>query len=91
MKRADGTKSGLERTSGARPVDPTTATPPRQGVRVPIWFTVAQARKVAALKRLDCVLVEERGRICGLLGREVLGTAPAGDLLARWVSRAPAA
>lgn len=56
-------------------------------VRLPAWFTVAQARKVVTLRGLEYVLVEERGRVCGYVNRSGLWRALPGDQLARCVRR----
>jgi hypothetical protein len=82
MKRATAMKTGHP------PDAPSEHAEPAQSVRVPIWFTVAQARKVADLKRLEHVFVEERGQICGFASRAVLAQAPADDLVGRWATRA---
>lgn len=60
-----------------------------QGVRVPIWFTVAQALKVADLKNVEHILVEEAGHHYRLATRAILRQAPATDLLARWATPPP--
>jgi hypothetical protein len=52
-------------------------------VRVPAWFSVAQALRVAELKQVDRVHVEGRGPVA----RHVLATAPDHDLVARWANR----
>ena len=59
-------------------------------VRVPGWFTVAQAQRVAELKRVSHVLVEDRGRVSGSASTVVLAHAPAGDTVARWMNRSEA-
>jgi CBS domain-containing protein len=59
-------------------------------VRLPGWFTVAQARRVAILKRVSHVLVEDRGQVAGAVSATVLEHAPAGDALARWCYRSSA-
>jgi CBS domain-containing protein len=51
--------------------------------RLPPWFTVEQARKVAALRGVEHVLVEERGKITGSVSRYTLWRAPRLDTLAR--------
>lgn len=71
----------------ARPARTQPSTPRAdQGVRVPIWFTVAQALKVADLKNVEHILVEEAGQTYRLASRAILRQAPATDLLARWAS-----
>jgi Mg/Co/Ni transporter MgtE len=59
-------------------------------VRIPSWFTVAQARGVAQLKKVDHLLVEERGQIAGSVGLAVLAQAPATAPVARWMTRSAA-
>jgi Mg/Co/Ni transporter MgtE len=59
-------------------------------LRLPGWFTVAQARRVAQLKRVSHVLVEDRGQISGSVSTTVLGHAPDADALARWSYRTSA-
>jgi Mg/Co/Ni transporter MgtE len=59
-------------------------------VRLPGWFTVAQARRVAELKRVSHVLVDDRGQVSGAVSATVLGHAPDGDALARWSHRSRA-
>jgi Mg/Co/Ni transporter MgtE len=56
-------------------------------VRIPAWFTTAQARKVAALKGVDHLLVEEHGRVSGSIGVAALFKAGPSDTVARWMSR----
>ena len=56
-------------------------------VRVPGWFTVAQARRVAELKRVSHVLVEDRGQVSGAISALTLAHAPANDTVARWMNR----
>jgi hypothetical protein len=56
-------------------------------VRVPVWVTTAQALRVAELKRVDRVHVEDRGLVRGSISRQLLATAPAHDLVARWFDR----
>ena len=55
--------------------------------RVPSWFTVAQARRVAQLKGVGHVLTEDHGRVSGSASLATLAAAPATDALARWTSR----
>jgi hypothetical protein len=55
-------------------------------VRVPAWFTTAQALRVADLKQVDRVHVEDRGLVRGAISRQVLATAPAHDLCVRWLN-----
>lgn len=59
-------------------------------VQVPGWFTVTQARRVAELKRVSHVLVEDRGRVSGAVSLNVLAHAPAADTVARWTNRTDA-
>jgi CBS domain-containing protein len=54
-------------------------------VRVPAWFTAAQALRVAELKGARHLLVE--GRDAGVATRGDLERAPASDLVLRWAHR----
>ncbi len=56
-------------------------------VRIPLWFTAAQARRVAALKGVDHLLVEEHGRVAGSVSVATLFQAAATDSVARCMSR----
>jgi CBS domain-containing protein len=56
-------------------------------VRLPAWFTLGQALRVADLRGVDHVLVEEQGRVRGAISRTILETQRPGDPLARWVRR----
>jgi hypothetical protein len=51
--------------------------------RLPPWFTVEQARKIATLRGVEHVLVEERGKITGSVSRYTLWRAPRLETLAR--------
>ena len=94
----DGTEfeSILVERTAMKPADPKARplSPPSpatdQGIRVPIWFTVAQALKVADLKNVDHIVVQESGQSHRIVSREVLRRAPATDLLGRWASTRPA-
>lgn len=55
--------------------------------RVPGWFTVQQARRVAELKGVDHVLIDDKGGRTGVAAVATLATAPATDLVARWAHR----
>jgi hypothetical protein len=54
-------------------------------VRVPPWFTVAQALRVAELKGAHRLFLE--GRASGVVSRIVLEHAPANDMVLRWAYR----
>jgi CBS domain-containing protein len=56
-------------------------------VRLPAWFSVAQARKVVALRGVDYALVEEHGKVSGSVNRASLWRANGSDPLARCVRR----
>ena len=58
-------------------------------VRVPSWFTAAQACQVASLKRVHHLLVEERGQVAGTVAVTALARAAATDPVARWMVRSP--
>jgi Mg/Co/Ni transporter MgtE len=59
-------------------------------VRIPSWFTAAQALRVAHLKAVAHLLIEERGRLVGSIGVAALTSAPATDPVARWMDRSAA-
>jgi CBS domain-containing protein len=54
---------------------------------VPATITIGAARKVAALKGADDLLVEEGGRLIGILCGTDLTAAPDQDLVAAWSRR----
>ncbi len=56
-------------------------------VKLPPWFEAAQAVRVARLRGVDHVLVEERGRLAGAVSVERLAGAPAHDIVGRWAQR----
>ncbi|HEY0710942.1 MAG TPA: CBS domain-containing protein [Polyangia bacterium] len=56
-------------------------------VRLPPWFTLAQAVRVAELRGVDHVLVEEQGRVRGFVDRRTLREGKPLDTLARWMNR----
>ncbi len=56
-------------------------------VRLPAWFTAAQALRVAELRDVDHVLVEEQGQVRGALARTELSRARAAEPLARLLRR----
>ncbi len=58
--------------------------------RVPGWFTVAQARRVAELKGVGHLLVGDKSGAGGTASLAALATAPGGDLVARWTVRTTA-
>ena len=58
--------------------------------RVPGWFTVAQARRVAELKGVAHVLVDDKSGASGTASVATLASAPAADLVARWTVRTAA-
>lgn len=55
--------------------------------RVPGWFTVAQARRVAELKGVDHLLVDDKQGLTGTAALSTLAVAPPTDLVARWATR----
>jgi CBS domain-containing protein len=55
-------------------------------VKVPSWFTVGAAARVAQLKGVEHLLVLDRGGLVGTAGRTALAGAPASDPLARWMT-----
>jgi CBS domain-containing protein len=55
--------------------------------RVPSWFTVAQARRVAELKGVSHLLVDDKSGASGCASLATLASAPPSDLLARWTVR----
>ena len=56
-------------------------------VRLPAWFTVGQALRVADLRAVDHVLVEEQGQVRGFVDRTLLAAHKPTDPLARWAKR----
>lgn len=58
--------------------------------RVPGWFTVAQARRVAELKGVAHVLVDDKSGASGTASLATLAEAPPSDLVARWTVRTTA-
>jgi Mg/Co/Ni transporter MgtE len=56
-------------------------------VRIPHWFTAAQARSVASHKGVQHLLVEERGQVAGSVSLAALLAAPQRDPVARWMTR----
>ncbi|HEY0715597.1 MAG TPA: CBS domain-containing protein [Polyangia bacterium] len=56
-------------------------------VRLPSWFTMAQAARVAELRGVEHVLVEEQGRVRGFVDRRALREGRPHDTLARWMNR----
>jgi CBS domain-containing protein len=59
-------------------------------VKVPSWFTAGAALRVAQLKGVEHLLVLDRGRVMGAIGRAELAAAPPTDPLGRWIAIAPA-
>lgn len=55
-------------------------------VKLPAWFAVGAAARVAQLKGVGYLLVLDRGAVVGTIGRAALAAAPATDLLARWMT-----
>jgi Mg/Co/Ni transporter MgtE len=58
--------------------------------RVPGWFTVAQSRRVAELKGVAHVLVDDKSGASGTASLATLAGAPPTDLVARWTVRTTA-
>ena len=58
--------------------------------RVPGWFTVAQARRVAELKRVSARAGRGPRSGAGAVSAAVLAQAPATDMVARWTNRTDA-
>ena len=56
-------------------------------VRLPPWFTLSQALRVADLRGVEYVLIEEQGRVRGSISREQMRRERAQDTLARWMNR----
>jgi hypothetical protein len=54
-------------------------------VKVPSWFTSGAALRVAQLKRVEYLLVVDRGVVMGTVGRRALAAVPAHQPLARTV------
>jgi CBS domain-containing protein len=55
-------------------------------VKVPSWFTVAAALRVARLKGVSHVLVTDRHSVVGTIAADVMAHAPGPDPLARWMT-----
>jgi Mg/Co/Ni transporter MgtE len=55
-------------------------------VKVPAWFSAGAALRVAQLKGVAYLLVEDRGAVVGTVSAHLLRTAPAAEPLARWMS-----
>jgi CBS domain-containing protein len=55
----------------------------RVAVKVPSWFTSGAALRVAQLKRVEFLLVIDRGAVVGIVGRRVLSAAAPHEPLAR--------
>jgi CBS domain-containing protein len=55
-------------------------------VKLPSWFTVAAALRVARLKGCSHLLVTDRHRVVGTIATHLLATAPGADPLARWMT-----
>ena len=72
----------LLRRSPIRVGDVMTRPPPI----VPSHLPMAAARKVAALRCADLLLVEIEGRLVGVLADRALATAPDADLVAAWTT-----
>jgi CBS domain-containing protein len=56
-------------------------------VKLPPWFTVERAIQVARFKRVEHVLVEERGQVSGAVALEALVSAPLHELIGARVKR----
>jgi Mg/Co/Ni transporter MgtE len=59
----------------------------RPSVKVPCWFSVAAALRVARLKQAEYLLVLDRQSPCGTISVRTLQAAPGFELLARWMRR----
>jgi len=55
-------------------------------IKVPPWFTVGAALRVAACKGVEHLLVVDRGAVAGTVSVQALRAAPAADPLARWMT-----
>jgi CBS domain-containing protein len=55
-------------------------------VKVPSWFTVAAASRVARLKGVSHVLVTDRHSVVGSIAADVMAQVPGPDPLARWMT-----
>ena len=55
-------------------------------VKVPSWFTVGAALRVARLKRAEQVVVLDRQQLAGSVSARVLAAAPGHHLVARWMT-----
>jgi CBS domain-containing protein len=59
-------------------------------VKLPSWFTSGAALRVAKLKRVSHLLVENRRKIVGSVSRKMLESAPAGAPLQACMHATPA-
>jgi CBS domain-containing protein len=55
-------------------------------VKVPSWFTIGAALRVARLKNVSHVLVTDRHTVVGSIAVDVMAHAPGADTLARWMT-----
>jgi hypothetical protein len=62
---------------GQAPILRTAALPP--------WLSMSAARRVAALKRIDHLFVEQHGQLLGVLCAAELAAAPDGDRIGAWM------
>jgi predicted transcriptional regulator len=56
-------------------------------IKVPAWFTIGAALRVAQCKDVEHLLVVDRGAVVGTAAVRAMQGAPAGDPVARWMSR----
>ena len=59
-------------------------------VKVPSWFTVSAALRVAQLKAVSHLLILDRGLLVGAIDARTLLSSPANDPLARWMTASTA-
>jgi CBS domain-containing protein len=59
-------------------------------VKIPTWFTVAAALRVAHLKGASHLLVLDRQKVVGAISQQRLSLSPGSEPVARWMNRSPA-
>jgi CBS domain-containing protein len=55
---------------------------------IPSWISMAAARKIAALKKAEHLLVEDHGQLVGVVSGMDVVAAPAEDTVGAWTTRA---
>jgi CBS domain-containing protein len=55
---------------------------------IPSWISMAAARKIAALKKAEHLLVEDHGQLVGVVSGSDMLAAPGDDTVGAWTMRA---